>query len=45
MKHRVDNCSIIIKLKVPLELRVLYGSFNSSLLPLEVMEGLKDEKI
>ena len=45
MKHQVDNCSINIKLKLPLKLRVLYGSFNCSLLPLEVMGELKDEKI
>jgi len=45
MKHHVDNCSIIIKLKLPLKLRVLYGSFNCSLLPMEVTGALKDEKI
>jgi len=45
MKYQVDNCSIIIKLKLPLILRVFYGSFNCSLLPLEVMGALKDEKI
>ena len=46
MKYQVDNCSITFKLKLPLKLlRVLYGSFNCSLLPIEVMGALKDEKI
>tara|TARA_B100000686_G_C16146822_1_gene644824 strand:- start:374 stop:613 length:240 start_codon:yes stop_codon:yes gene_type:complete len=45
MKYQLDNCSIIIKPKLSLKLRVLQGSFNCSLLPLKVMGGLKGEKI
>jgi len=45
MKYQENNCSIITKLKLPLNLRVLCGSFNCSLLPMEVMGGLEDEKV
>ena len=44
MRNQVDGCSIIIKSKLPLKLRALYRSFDGSLLPLKVMEALKDEK-
>jgi len=44
MRYQVNICSIVIKLKPPLRLREFYRSFDCSLLPMEVMGALKDEK-
>ena len=40
MKHQVNNCSLSIKLKFPLIMRVVYRSFNCSLLFLEEVREL-----
>ncbi len=44
MKHQANNCSISIKRILPLTMRAVYRSFDCSLLPMEVMGGLSDEK-
>jgi len=45
MKYQVNNCSVSIKLIPPLLTRVVYRSFNCSLLPLKVIGETRDERV
>jgi len=44
MKYQVNNCSVSIKLILPLLTRVVYRSYNCSLRLLKAKRELRDER-